>query len=153
MLSMVNQAREWPLLAACVGKPEWASDPRFATPEARASNADQLTRGLEHIFLERDWHDWRNRFAAAGITFGPIAELQDHRDCPQIAANGLLPFFEDLDKVRTIDSPIRIADEPKVMPRMAPNVGQHSLGILRELGISAGEIELMKESGAVGADG
>ncbi|HTP75899.1 MAG TPA: CoA transferase [Rhizomicrobium sp.] len=149
MLSMVNQAREWPLLAACVGKPEWAADPRFATPEARASNADQLTRGLEHIFLERDWHDWRDRFMAAGITFGPIAEPQDHRDCAQVAANGLLPAFEDLAGVRTVDSPIRVVDEPKVAPRMAPRIGQHSLKILRELGISAGEIESMRESGAV----
>ena len=149
MLSMVNQAREWPLLAACVGKPDWAADPRFATPEARASNADQLTRGLEHIFLERDWHDWRDRFMAAGITFGPIAEPQDHRDCAQVAANGLLPAFEDLAGVRTVDSPIRVVDEPKVAPRMAPRIGQHSLNILRELGISAGEIESMRESGAV----
>jgi len=149
MLSMVNQAREWPLLAACVGKPEWAADPRFATPEARASNADQLTRGLEHIFLERDWHDWRDRFMAAGITFGPIAEPQDHRDCAQVAANGLLPAFEDLAGVRTVDSPIRVVDEPKVAPRMAPRIGQHSLKILRELGISAGAIESMRESGAV----
>jgi len=152
MLSMVNQAREWPLLAACVGKPEWAADPRFATPEARASNADQLTRGLEHIFLERDWHDWRDRFMAAGITFGPIAEPQDHRDCAQVAANGLLPAFEDLAGVRTVDSPIRVVDEPKVAPRMAPRIGQHSLKILRELGISAGEIESMRESGAVSVE-
>lgn len=152
MLSMVNQTREWPLLAACVDRPEWATDPRFATPEARASNADLLTRGLEEIFLERDWHDWRERFMAAGITFGPIAEPQDHRDCPQVAANGLLPTFEGSSGLRTIDSPIRVADARKVTPRMAPRIGEHSLTILRELGLSTRDIESMKESGAIGVE-
>jgi crotonobetainyl-CoA:carnitine CoA-transferase CaiB-like acyl-CoA transferase len=152
MLSMVNQTREWPLLADCVGRPEWATDPRFSTPEARASNADQLTRSLEQIFLEQDWHDWRERLTAAGITFGPIAEPRDHRDCPQVAANGLLPEFEGASKLRTVDSPIRVGGESKITPRMAPRIGEHSLAILREFGLSSEDIESMKESGAIGTE-
>ena len=150
MLSIVNQAREWPLLTACVGRPEWATDPRFATTELRAANADQLTRGLEEIFLTVDWHDWRERFMSAEITFGPIAEPQDHVACPQVEANGLLPTFAGPSGLRTIDSPIRIADEPKISPRMAPRVGEHSLAILEELGVSARDVERMTESGAIG---
>jgi crotonobetainyl-CoA:carnitine CoA-transferase CaiB-like acyl-CoA transferase len=131
-----------------VGKPEWINDPRFATPEARTENAEELTRALEEIFLKRDWPEWRQIFTEAGITFGPIAEVADHISCPQVAANGLLPAFADGGGIRTVDSPIRLAGEIKTQPRIAPDIGQHSHAILRELGLSQSEVAKMFESGA-----
>jgi crotonobetainyl-CoA:carnitine CoA-transferase CaiB-like acyl-CoA transferase len=149
MLSMVNHTREWPLLAACIGRPGWANDPRFATPEARTANAGHLTRALEEIFIADDWDAWRTRFLASGITYGPIAELTDHLDCPQVEANGLLPAIAGASGLRTVDSPIRVAGAPKVTPRMAPHIGEHTLAILGELGLTTIEIEAMADSGAV----
>ena len=149
MLSIVNHTREWPLLAACVGRPEWVEDPRFASPQARQVHAEELTRGLEEIFARHDWNEWRERFLASGITYGPIAEARDHLDCPQVEANGLLPAFAGASGLRTVDSPIRVADAPKVPPRMAPQIGQHTRAILAELGLSAMQIEGMAASGAV----
>ncbi len=151
MLSMVNQLREWPALAAAVGRPEWASDPLFATSEARLANADTLTRGLEEIFATRDWPEWRARFMEAGVTFGQIAEPHDHLDCPQVAANGLLPAFADDSGLRTIDSPIRVDGAEKVAPRRAPTIGQHTTAILAELGLSSREIDTMLSTGAAAA--
>ena len=142
--------KEWPQLATCVGHPEWIDGPRFATPEGRTANADVLTRSLEEIFRSRDWHDWRTRFIEAGITFGPIAELEDHVGCPQVAANGLLPEIADMGGLRTVDSPIHLKGEAKKTPRVAPCVGEHSQRILEELGLSASEIERLKTAGAVG---
>lgn len=66
LLSIVNQAREWPLLATCVGHPEWIDDPRFATPEGRTANAGELTRAFEVIFATRDWRDWRTPIHRGG---------------------------------------------------------------------------------------
>ena len=153
LLSIVNQVKEWPLLARCVGHPEWIDDPRFAEPEGRTANAEGLTRALEEIFLTRDWHDWRTRFIEAGITFGPIAELEDHVDCPQVAANGLLPEIAGMSGLRTVDSPIHVKGEAKQTPRAAPAVGEHSQRILEELGLAASEIERLKKAGAVGMAG
>lgn len=149
MFSMVNQQREWPLLLACIGKPDWESDPRFATPEARLAHAEALVRALEDIFAGEDWEHWKALFLEKGVTFGPIAEPQDHLDCPQVAANGLLPGFDGMDGLRTIDSPIRIDGEAKVTPRMAPRIGEHTDAILRELGYSAADAERLKASGSV----
>jgi crotonobetainyl-CoA:carnitine CoA-transferase CaiB-like acyl-CoA transferase len=150
MLSIVNHVREWPLLAVCVGRPEWIHDPRFATPQARQTHAEELTRGLEEIFASLDWNAWRGRFLSSGITYGPIAEARDHLDCPQVEANGLLPAFAGASGLRTVDSPIAIADAPKVPPRIAPRIGEHSGAILAELGLSPTQIEHMAASGAVG---
>jgi len=149
MFSMVNHLREWPLLLQCIGKPEWESDPRFVTHEARLAHTDDLTRALEAIFITQDWEHWRHLFQEKGVTTGTIAQPEDHIDCPQVAANGLLPEFEDEGGLRTIDSPVRVDGAPHVRPRMAPRIGEHSEAILRELGYGAGAIAAMAETGTV----
>ena len=149
MFSMVNQQREWPQLLACVGKPEWERDPRFATQEGRLAHCEELTRALEDIFAGRDWEYWKALFLERGVTFGAIAEPQDHFDCPQVAANGMLPELAGMNGLRTVDSPIRIDGETKVAPRKAPRIGEHTNAILVELGYSADEVGRMSEGGAV----
>ena len=148
MLAMINQEREWPLLLECIGKREWATDPRFLTPIERRANAASLLRALEEIFLTRDWLEWRAMFVKAGITFGPIAKPEDHVQCPQVAANNFLPEFADQPGLRTVDSPIRVSGEAKSPPRMAPTIGQHTRAILGECGLNAAEIEAMIAKGA-----
>ncbi|HEY2419087.1 MAG TPA: CoA transferase, partial [Steroidobacteraceae bacterium] len=96
------------------------------------------------------WEHWHHKFQAAGVTVGPIAVPEDHFDCPQVAANGLLPEFADEAGLRTIDSPVRVADAPHVPPRHAPRIGQHSESILTELGIGDSAIAQLAASGAVG---
>ena len=147
MLAMLNQAREWPLLLECIGKPEWASEPRFATPQERRANAPELLRELEQVFLARNWLEWRALFLKAGITYGPIAQPADHVQCPQIAANDMLPEFADEAGLRTVDSPIRIAGETKQRPQMAPAIGEHTRAVLSEFGVAARDIDRMIAEG------
>ncbi len=49
----------------------------------------------------------------------------------------------------TVNSPMRLIDVPKVSPRLAPELGQHSVDVLQELDFSAAEIAELKSSGAV----
>jgi formyl-CoA transferase len=148
MLALINQQREWPLLLECLGKQEWAADPRYLTPIDRRTNAPTLLRELEQIFLTRNWLEWRAMFVKAGITFGPIAKPEDHLECPQVAANNFLPEFADQPGLRTVDSPIRIAGETKQRPQMAPGTGQHTRQVLAECGITPAEIDAMIAAGA-----
>jgi len=149
-LSLVNHAREWPLLADCAGQPQLAADPRFASLSARQTHAGTLTRILEDIFRAEDLVTWQTRLIAAGVTFSPIAEPNDHLECPQVRANDMLPAFADAPELRTVANPVCLAGETKVAARMAPELGQHSLAILEELGISAAETAELRRAGAVG---
>jgi formyl-CoA transferase len=148
MLAMLNHQREWPLLARCVGHPEWLEDPRFATPEARRENTGELVRLLEEVFLAADWPEWHTRFTEATITFGPISQPGDHLECGQVAANGFLPEIEDAGGLRTVDSPIRMAGEEKRKPRRAPSLGEHTRTVLADFGFGEDEISRMIECGA-----
>jgi crotonobetainyl-CoA:carnitine CoA-transferase CaiB-like acyl-CoA transferase len=150
ILAAVNQQREWPLLAECLEHSEWLSDPRYATIEKRLENSGDLTRAIEAAVLTRDWPDWHARFIKHGLTVGVVGSPDDHLEDAQIAANGMFPEYANGGGLRTIDNPVRVADAERKAPRMAPAIGADTRTILKELGLSAGEIATMIEAGAAG---
>jgi crotonobetainyl-CoA:carnitine CoA-transferase CaiB-like acyl-CoA transferase len=150
MLAMLNYQREWPLLVDMIGKPDWLTDARFATHEARRANAAELVSLLEEIFVARDWADWKDLFQQAGITYGPIMQSSDHIACPQVAANGFLPEISGTGGLKTVDSPLRIDGETKRAPRMAPAIGEHSRQVLASFGFDDAHVDRMIAAGAVG---
>ena len=63
-------------------------------------------------------------------------------------ANGVFPEVEP--GVRTIASPLDIAGVDKVKPRMAPEIGQHTIEVLESLGYSREAIlDLLKRRAAM----
>src|ERR671924_94468 len=59
-------------LCAAVGLPELATDPMFATNEARVANVDALGEALEAIFRTESAAIWVGRLREAGVPVGPI---------------------------------------------------------------------------------
>jgi formyl-CoA transferase len=54
-------------------------------------------------------------------------------------------------RLRTVNSPFFIEGAKKAMPRAAPDVGEHTFEIMRELGFADHQIEEMIKRGAAGA--
>ncbi len=151
ILTLLPQVQEqmWPVLARCVGHEEWLEDDRFREPVARQENNVALTELLREVFLTRDWNYWRDAFADCGITCGAIAKSTDHGACDQVQAAGMLTAFaHDSDK-RTINSPLFVQGENKRPPHPAPEVGQHSLAILEELGVDKAKAGKLQEAGVI----
>jgi crotonobetainyl-CoA:carnitine CoA-transferase CaiB-like acyl-CoA transferase len=143
LLAHASPVREWPSLARAVEREDWLEDPLFATPAARLQNAALLALQLEAIFAAKPWAYWSRRLEGMGVTFGVVGRIGDHVGDPQIEANNMLPEFEDVLGLCTVDSPFQIAGETKRRPRMAPDIGQQSRQILEEFGCSAAEIEAL----------
>ena len=142
IIASTNPARDWPLLAAAVGRPEWLTDPLFATPEARLANGPELVRRFDEVFAREPFAHWARLLSEGDVTFGVVATIYDHFADRQIEANGLFPEFED-HWLRTVDSPFQIRGETKAPPRMAPGIGEHTQVLLAELGCSPAEIEAL----------
>ena len=143
ILTTTNPARDWPLLARAVGHPEWLADPLFATPQDRMANQRTLVARLDALFGAMTWEDARAMLMVGGVTFGIVAKVEDHISDPQLEANGFLPEIEDGYGLRTVDSPFYLDNAPKVAPRMAPTIGQHTREILAECGLPADDIEAL----------
>jgi formyl-CoA transferase len=81
-----------------------------------------------------------------------MALTSEAKDDPQMIANGLFPELrgDGVDGLRTVSSPIWLEGEEKVEPRRAPEIGQHTVDVLRELGYTTQAIDAMRGVGAIG---
>jgi len=148
MLSLLDQDRQWPRLAACVGREELVHDPRFATAATRQAHARELIAILDAVFATKDLAAWRAVLDGNDLITGAVATLEDVPGDKQMVANDVLVPFAD-DAMLTVNSPFWVAGTEKIAPRQAPGVGEHSDDLLRTLGYADTDIAALRASGAV----
>ena len=148
LLSIASDEWRWDKFKACLDD-RALDDARFATVASREQHATALLGVLDRVFATRDLADWRRALDDAGLIFGIVAETQDLAEDEQALAAGHLVPFSDAEFM-TINSPIEIRGQQKVAPRLAPNVGQHSAEVLREIGYAKSDIEALRAAGVIG---
>ncbi|HEV8679442.1 MAG TPA: CoA transferase [Stellaceae bacterium] len=147
LLSIASDEWRWDKFKACLDDPA-LDDPRFATVERREQHAGELLAVLDRVFATRDLAHWRGVLDDAGIIFGIVAETADLADDEQVLAAGHLVPFSDADFM-TVNSPIEIAGQEKIRPRVAPKVGEHSAVVLRDAGYGEAEIAALRDAGVI----
>ena len=148
ILSLLNEERQWPALARCLGREDLITDERFATKPDRHARSLELIRIFDEIFAGKDLAEWRKRLDGNGLVFGVVGILDDIPGDRQMLDNDVLVPFEG-DTMLTVNSPIWIDGTRKVQPRHPPGIGQHSDEILREAGYDEASIRQLRSSGAV----
>jgi crotonobetainyl-CoA:carnitine CoA-transferase CaiB-like acyl-CoA transferase len=142
---VVDTQRDWPKVCRAIGRPELASDARYATLEERRKEGRmaELVRLCDQIFATQPMEYWQRRLEEADVPYSVIANFDDVVADKQMAANGVFIELDDplLGRVRSIDTPMCIEDAPKVARTPAPRLGEHTRSILSELGLAEGEIE------------
>ena len=143
--------RHWPPLARVVDHPEWLDDPRFATVAARAENAAALIAELDAIFATRTREEWAEVFATEeDLWWAPVQTTLEVLSDPQVLAAGGLVAVPDGDGTTLLPAtPVDFGGTPWAPRAMAPEHGQHSDEILRELGRSEKEIAALREASVV----
>jgi crotonobetainyl-CoA:carnitine CoA-transferase CaiB-like acyl-CoA transferase len=148
ILSLLNEERQWPALARCLGREDLIADPRFATRPDRHARSLELIKIFDAIFATKDLAEWRGILDGNGLIFGVVGILDDIPNDKQMLENDVLVPFAD-DAMLTINSPIWIDGSEKVKPRRAPDIGEHSDEILREAGYDEAAIRQLRTSGVV----
>ena len=116
-------------LAAALGHPEWAKDPRFASNSARVANKADLVAAIARIMLTRSKGEWIDLLEAAGVPCAPINTLPEAVTEPQAAATGMIQAVPG-DDCELVGLPLSF-DGMRPGIRMAPpGVGEHNREIL-----------------------
>ncbi len=149
ILSLLNEERQWPALARCIGHEDFIADPRFATKADRHARSLELIRIFDEIFASKDLAEWRKILDGNGLVFGVVGILDDIPGDRQMLENDVLVPFEG-DGMLTINSPIWIEGAGKKQPRHPPGIGQHSDEILRAAGYDEAAIRQLRGAGIVG---
>ena len=133
ILSLLNEEKQWPTLARCLGREDLVTDPRFATKADRHARSLELIKIFDETFATKDLAEWRKILDGNGLVFGVVGILDDIPNDKQMIENEVLVPFEN-DTMLTINSPIWVDGSKKVQPRKPPGIGEHSDEILRNAG-------------------
>jgi crotonobetainyl-CoA:carnitine CoA-transferase CaiB-like acyl-CoA transferase len=112
-------------LAAVLDRPGWATDPRFATNEARVVGRAELIPEMERILLTRTKGEWIDRLEAAGVPCAPVNTLPEAVADPQAVALGMLQPVPD-GEVELVGLPLSFDGVRPGIHRAPPRPGEHN---------------------------
>jgi crotonobetainyl-CoA:carnitine CoA-transferase CaiB-like acyl-CoA transferase len=137
MVLVVGNDGQFAKCCEVLGRPEWATDERFAKNSGRVRNLAVLRPLIAEILLTRDTADWIARLEAAGVPCGPINTVPQVFEEDQVRHRGMLADIAHplAGTVPQVVSPMRFSDAPLAFERAPPLLGEHTAEILRELGI------------------
>ncbi|MET9002163.1 CaiB/BaiF CoA-transferase family protein [Amycolatopsis sp. NPDC004169] len=143
----VQNDREWAAFCEhAVVRPDWVTDPRFATGSARVANRTSLEGGIDAIFAGLTGPELEARLRA-----GRIAHAR-RRDLPDVLAHPQLTARDRFAEVATPAGPVRATLPPITVPDRAPRMdpvpalGEHTDAVLTEFGF---DVTALRRQGAV----
>ena len=137
------------------GRPELADDPRFARMRDRIGSRDVLVPMLAEMVATRTSKAWIDGMEAAGVPCGPINDLAQVFENPQVQARGMRVDIEraDAGPVKLVANPIKATRTPPAYRLPPPRLGEHTDEVLsRVLGWDAARIAAARHTGAIGAN-
>lgn len=134
-----------------VERPEWLVDPRYAQPDVRLGNVDELERDIEAVFAARTAAEWVERLEAAGVPGGPVYGYEQLLADPHVKARDMIVEIEHprIGMMKTLGLPIKSSGDLTAIRRPAPTLGQHTAEILAELDYTPEQVAGMLEQRAV----
>ena len=147
----VQNEREWQRLCLQVlQRPDLATDPRFASNEARLRNRGDLEPLIEEALACFSVEEAEARLEEAEIAYSRMNDVAEVLRHPQVRSRGRL-IETGLPGGGTVDllkAPFNIEGVEEGASAI-PAAGEHSREVLLELGFSEAEIAALKEEGAI----
>jgi crotonobetainyl-CoA:carnitine CoA-transferase CaiB-like acyl-CoA transferase len=132
MLAVGNDA-QFARFCALAGAAGLSADPRFATNQERVAHRADLVPAVAALMRERTTRDWIAALAAASVPCGPINDLAQVFDEPQVRHRGLrLDLPHPLaGSVPTVRNPVRFSRTAVEYERAPPPLGADTATELR----------------------
>jgi formyl-CoA transferase len=147
---VIVQPAGWKPITELIGHPELAADPAWATPEARLSKLDKMFGLIEEWTSGLTKWEVLDRFNAHDIPCGPILSTKELIEDETLADLGSVVEVDHPGRGRykTVGCPLRLSDSPvDVAP--APLLGEHTDEVLASLGYQPGQVEQLRQDGAI----
>jgi crotonobetainyl-CoA:carnitine CoA-transferase CaiB-like acyl-CoA transferase len=140
--------QSWSDLYNAVGHGHELAEPHF---QNRLQHLDKAYESLGRIMLEKTTAEWLELARRLGIPAGPVPSVAELVDDPA-RHRGVLRENDHpvAGRYRQISPAARFSRTPASVRRPAPLIGQDTVSVLEELGLSGQEVESLVQAGAVG---
>jgi crotonobetainyl-CoA:carnitine CoA-transferase CaiB-like acyl-CoA transferase len=149
-LTCLQGGKYWPQMCEIVGRPELATDERFATHEALLANGKEATGILKEVFAGATLDQWRERLDTFAGQWAVVQNTLEVAADPQSVANGYVQDCTTADghPFRLVTVPVQY-DEAPAEPHRAPEFNEHGDEILTDLGLDMDAIIDLRVRGVV----
>jgi formyl-CoA transferase len=147
----ITQAPVWGPICDLIGKPEWKTDPDYATPPARLPKLKQIFATIEEWTMTKTKFEVMEICNEVDIPVGPILSMKEIAEEPSLRETGTVVEVDHpgRGKYLTVGNPVKMSDSPCEVKR-SPLLGEHTDEVLKkELGYSDKEIAEIRMSGAI----
>jgi len=149
----ITQAPAWGAICDVIGKPEWKTDPDYATPKARLPKLKHIFATIEQWTMTKTKFEVMDICNAVDIPVGPILSMKEIAEDESLRKTGTVVEVDHptRGKYLSVGNPIKLSDSISEVKR-SPLLGEHTDEILTDvLGFKANEVAEIKNSGALSA--
>jgi crotonobetainyl-CoA:carnitine CoA-transferase CaiB-like acyl-CoA transferase len=141
----------WLGLLKAANRLELARDKRFQTRQDRIKNYDELCGELRPIFAARTRAEWIRALKENDVPAGPINTIEETLADPQVSHLGMVREVEHptVGNLQFVRSAVTYPELPEAKMAPPPIVGEHTAGILAELGFSLAQVDELEKQGIV----
>jgi formyl-CoA transferase len=144
-LYFIAQAPVWKEICHVIGKPEWITDPRYATAHARLPHLKDIFAAVEQWTMTKTKFEAMAEFNQHDIPCGPILSMEELAAEPSLRTSGTIVEVDHptRGKYLTVGNPIKMSDSATEVTR-SPLLGEHTDEVLAEIGLSLAEIGALR---------
>jgi len=155
IIIVVGNDEQFRRFCQIAGRPDLATDPKYGTNQMRVRNRLELAGILDPIVASRTSADWLEVLEKGGIGCGPINNLKQVFENPQVLARGMVHEMQHSlnggTPARLLASPIKLSGTPVTYRHAPPLLGEHTNEVLSEvLGLDDAEIGKLRGEKVIG---
>ncbi len=135
-----------------IGRADLGEDARYATPGQRNRNRATLIPEIAAAMRTRTMQAWVTLMQAANVPCGPIYNMRQVFEDPQVRQRGMQLSLAHSAGVRApaVANPIRLSETPVQYGQSAPLLGEHTEQVLGgQLGLAPERIAQLRAAGAI----
>jgi CoA:oxalate CoA-transferase len=143
---------QWELFCATIGRVDLIDDPRFDTPALRTEHHAELEPILNEAMRQKTTSEWLEEFDAIGLPCGPLNNIAQAAEQPQVVARRMLVEVEHprIGRLKLPDTPVKLSRTPGGIKGPSPALGQDTYEVLSSLlGLSAEEMAELAAAGVI----